>query len=98
MIVDKLIDADKRLWNMDMIKEMMNENDVSYVAQIQLCKKGKSDRLIWRDSNIGVFSVRLAYYVARGILEREELIKEHRESFWRRVWIAKVAFKVKLFM
>ena len=56
---------------MDMIKEMMNENDASYVAQIQLSKKSKSNRLIWRDSNIGVFSVRSTYYVARGVLRRK---------------------------
>ena len=36
--------------------------------------------------------------MARGILGREEFLREHRESVWRRVWSAKVAPKVKLFM
>ena len=58
----------------------------------------KQDRLIWRDSVIGVFSVKSAYYEARKVLNKEEVNRDHRDKIWRWIWTAKVAPKVKYFL
>ena len=76
----------------------MCEEDTSLVEAIPLSKTSKPDRLIWMDSVTGIFIVKLAYYVARNILGREQLTRESRMMVWRKLWTTKVAPKIKYFM
>ena len=98
MKVEKLFYRGKREWNRGMIREVMNEEDASLVEKIPLSKKGFSDKLIWRESINGVFSVKSAYFEARRILQKNNVDRSNREELWRWLWTAKVIPKVKFFM
>ena len=76
MTIDKFILPETRNWNLDMIKELFHMSDVSFVTQLHLSHKTKIDKMIWKDSIIEVFSVRSAYFVARKVLGREDIVRE----------------------
>ena len=81
-----------------MIRKVMTEKDALLVERISLSKKGISDKLIWRESVNGVFSVKSAYFEARKILQKDNVDRNSREELWRWLWTAKVSPKVKFFM
>ena len=56
---------------MEMVKEIFCEEDAEIISGIHLSHRSKPDKLIWRDSNINLLIVKLAYYVARRILGKE---------------------------
>ena len=58
--VAKLIDSEKRRWDMDIVQEIFLEEGVSLITSIPLSKRTSHDQLIWRDSNIGMLTVKYA--------------------------------------
>ena len=96
--VDKFIDEDQRSWNMKTGKEVLTNQDAELVEKIPLSKTTCPDKLIWRDSIVGTFSIRSAYYEARRLLGKDVVERVHREKIWYRIWSARVALKIKLFM
>ena len=98
MKVEKLLLNDKREWNMEMVREILTWNDADMVSKIPLSKKCMSNRLIWSESITGEFKVKSAYYVARRCLGKHEIHKVDKKKVWRKIWSAKVAPKVKLFV
>ena len=63
-------------WDINMIKELMIETYALLVEKIPLSRISKQDRLIWRESITGVFSVKSAYYEARRVLGRENIDRD----------------------
>ena len=57
--------------------------DASLVEKIPLSKKGISDKLIWKESVNGLFSVKSAYFEARRVLQKDNMDKTNREELWR---------------
>ena len=49
MHVERLFHNGMMEWNKDMLRELMGEEEASLIEKIPLSKKGKADRLIWRD-------------------------------------------------
>ena len=83
---------------MEMVREILAQNDADMVSKIPLSKKCMSDKLIWSDSVTGEFKVRSTYYVPRRCLGKHEFHRGDRKKVWRKIWLAKVAPKVKLFV
>ena len=79
------------------MNEVMIENDAALVFKIPLNRQSKLDRMIWRDSIIREFMVKSTYHVARIVLGKEDARRELRKRVWRRIWMAKVASKIKYF-
>ena len=98
MKMEKLLLEDKREWNMEMVREILTQNDADMVSKIPLSKQCSPDRLIWSDSITGEFKVKSTYYVARRCLGKREIHRVDRKKIWRKIWMAKVALKVKLFV
>ena len=55
------------------------------------------DKLVWRQSESGEFSVKTGYIVARKVLGKDSTINGSWREVWSVIWKATVASKVKLF-
>ena len=83
---------------MEMVKEIYNEEDAEIISSIHFSQKSKPDKLIWRDSNIGLLTVKSAYYMARRIPRKEVHVQNTRNFVWGAIWKARVTPKVKVFV
>ena len=97
LTVDKLIDGGRRVWDMITVKEVLNEQDAVLVGKIPLSRINTPDKLIWRDSMVGAFSVRSVYYKSCRVLGRDMVERDHKEKIWSRIWLAKIPPKIKYF-
>ena len=79
MRVEQLIETNRTEWNERMIDTLMPKQDATLVEKIPLCRKGKPNKMIWRDSITGIFTVKSAYYKARRVLNREKIDRGQRD-------------------
>ena len=66
------------------------------VTSIPLSKLAIPDKLIWTESVIGQFAVKLTYFKAHMALGKEINIYEDRSPIWRIIWTTKVIPKVRM--
>ena len=97
MRVSSLIDENRREWKQDMIEEIFQSEVASMIMAIPLSKNSVPDKLIWGESVIGNFSVKLAYFKVREYLGKEIDSFEDRTLLWKAIWRAKVIPKVSMF-
>lgn len=84
-----------------MLAEIFQEDKAKIISNIPLSPLQPKDRMIWRCTTNGQFSVRSAYH-----LEMERLTLQHEETshlkgqsiFWRTIWQLNVANVVKMFL
>ena len=50
-------------WNVSLIKAIFNEEEANLICQLPLSKYMPLDRLIWRGTSIGIFTVHSAYHM-----------------------------------
>ena len=96
--VAALINEDNRTWKMEMVNELFVESDVSIITRIHLSNRSMTDKQIWRDSPIGMLTVKSAYFYARMVLGKENQLMSQRKPLWRLFWTAKTIPKVKYFV
>lgn len=58
-VVANLIDTKKGWWNLDLLHSIFNDTDVEAILKIPISLQGCADRLLWRDSSNGCFSVKV---------------------------------------
>ena len=80
-----------------MVRDIFCQSDSNIILNIYLSKKEILDKLIWRESVTGSFSVKSACYVARKVLGKEVCSVNQRNGIWRAIWTADVLPKVKVF-
>ena len=85
MKVENLIRAYKKEWDIEVVKEVLSDEDAGLVVRIPLSRKSRPDRLIWRDSIIGMLTVKSAYYEARRLLGLDEVDRNVKKVLWKRV-------------
>ena len=81
-----------------LVNEVMTASNATIVEKIPLSRKRRPNKMIWNESMIGVFSVKLAYYIARKVLGKLEIDSTNRDKIWRLIWSFKVAPKIKYFI
>jgi hypothetical protein len=69
MVAD-LIDHDSRKWNVDLLQAEFEDEEAKVISGIPLNPLCPKDKLIWRGTMNGEFSVRSAYHLG---VEMEEL-------------------------
>jgi hypothetical protein len=79
-----LINLDSKCWKIDLIKEVFSEDEAQVISNIPLSPLLPQDRLIWRGTTNGVFTVRSAYHLGKEV--------------WKFIWSMNVPSPVKLFM
>lgn len=62
--VHHLIDYDHKIWNENLVREFVAEEDVSCILSMRISKTGRKDSYIWKYSKSGSDSVRTGYRVA----------------------------------
>ena len=96
--VAALINTEDRSWKVEMVNDLFTELDASIITSILLSNRNISDKQIWRDSSIGMFTVKSAYIYARKVLGKEICSLDLRKPQWRICWTAKTIPRVKFFV
>ena len=78
-----LIDEDKREWRMESVREIFSMEDAHIISSTYLSNVQMPDKLIWRDSESGQFSVKSGYIVARKVQGKEVSIDVSWKGVWR---------------
>ncbi|XP_035547377.1 uncharacterized mitochondrial protein AtMg00310-like [Juglans regia] len=61
--VSNLIDEHSKTWNMSILRSVFTEEDISNISRIPISWCGNPDKLIWRCSKDGKFTVKSAYHL-----------------------------------
>jgi hypothetical protein len=99
--VAELIDQRTRSWKVALIKDNFSEQEVGLICNIPISRYGGPDRVIWRPSSTGSFTVRSAYY-----LEMEKLTRRWGEGsrssgydpLWKILWSLGIPNAAKVFL
>ena len=97
LLVADLLSEGGREWNFEGVRDIFSEEDAAIISGIHLSHRNIPDKLIWKDSSTGVFTVKSAYYVARRILCNEVHPQSLKNRIWSLIWKARVVPKVKFF-
>jgi hypothetical protein len=100
-LVADLIDRGAKVWKSSLIKEAFNEDEAKVILNIPLSSSLPQDRLIWRGTVNGEFSVRGAYHMEMEWHENQKGSTSNPgdvEEIWKTVWKLKVPNAVKMFI
>lgn len=62
-----LIDHDTKQWYMARVSSTFSQEEANLISKIPISQCGSADKLIWKGTTNGIFSVRSAYYLQREI-------------------------------
>jgi hypothetical protein len=101
MFVSNLINMEDRQWNKPLISSIFLPTDVEAILSIPLSPFLHRDRLIWRCTRNGVFTVKSAYHL--GMTMKGQLLPECSEkkdpaNIWKICWNLNVPNAVKMFL
>ena len=100
--VSDLIDWLSHQWDRERIHALFNQFDVEAILQVPLSRRVIQDALIWSFTKNGKYTVKSGYDVTKQLRKaesnsRETSVQRANDSFWSRIWKAKVPNKVKIF-
>jgi hypothetical protein len=98
--VAELIDAESYGWNRSLISSIFTKEESQAILNIPLSPILLMDKLIWRGTTIGVFTVRNAYHLGKQLQDNiggqsSGAMKEN--GMWRTIWALDVPHVVKMF-
>lgn len=84
-----IIDRNTGSWNRTLVGELFLEPEATIICNIPLSRFGHNDKLIWRATTSGIFSVRSAYHL--DISRKEQFQGEGSnpakdEVIWKVIW------------
>lgn len=65
-VVD-LISVDDRSWNIHLLHQLFNDEEIDVILKIPIAPQGCLDRLVWHHDRKGVYSVTSEYKVQKSI-------------------------------
>jgi hypothetical protein len=86
---------------MDLIKRVFSEDEAHAIANIPLSPLLPKDRLIWRGTSNGVFTVRNAYHSGKEVqdsLAAQCSNSAANQDIWKAIWATKVPHPIKTFI
>jgi len=99
--VADLINVETQCWKADLIRSVFEEEEAKVIINIPLSPMLPSDRLIWRGTDNGIFTVRSAYHLGKELQDQEggQCSKRQKgQEVWKSIWSMEVPNSVKLFM
>jgi hypothetical protein len=99
--VCELIDDVTHSWNFPLISAIFVPEEVVKICSLPLSSPGQPDKLIWKGSSSGVFSVKSAYHLGmeRRLSDKGESSKISQSSkVWKSIWRLNVRGVVKTFI
>ncbi|XP_042950057.1 uncharacterized protein LOC122282168 [Carya illinoinensis] len=100
-LVSELIDKQSCSWKTGLIHEMFETEEANMICRIPLSITNASDKLVWRGSKDGLFSVKSAYYLLNEVDGRElgQTSRSMQEqSIWSKIWKLKVPNATKMLL
>jgi hypothetical protein len=100
MVAD-LIENNPIQWKRELIFQNFGEDEATAIYNIPLSRYNQEDKMIWRASRTGEFSVRSAYHLEK---ERQERKKGESSNgarpldVWKKIWGLKIPDTTKLFL
>jgi hypothetical protein len=91
--VSCLIDPNSRWWNRQLLNYIFSINEASIISNIPLSRYGHKDKMIWRGTTTGDFTVRSAYHMEkeRSDANRGECsVQSDLNNLWKKIWGLKV--------
>jgi ribonuclease HI len=98
--VEELINRETGEWNVPLIHDIFHGEEADLICNIPLSKLGPPDRLIWRPTTTGCFTVCSAYFMEK---ERQEKLKGEGSSktdtqlLWKYLWRLEIPNAAKVF-
>ncbi|KAK6123143.1 hypothetical protein DH2020_043139 [Rehmannia glutinosa] len=99
--VSDLIDFDNKCWRVAMIKQAFEKHDAEKICAMHLSSRFPPDRMIWRYTKNGDFTVKSAYHALK---TQEEASNENRATsisinpLWKNIWRLRTLPKIKQFL
>ena len=87
-----LMKVNERVWDLDVIRDLLSEEDVKKIQQIPLSHRDISDIWFWIHDSRGVFTIKSCYR------QLQSLSVHGNRQFWRKFWYLKVPPKVLHFL
>jgi hypothetical protein len=87
-------------WNESLIRSIFNEDEAVLIGQIPLSKFRPPNKLIWRATSTGCFTVRSAYHLEKEIQSRkkgEGSMQRGNDHFWKVIWGLEIPNATKVF-
>ena len=84
-MVNLLIDEDKGWWDQNVIEDLFDEEELKAIKSIPLSSTNQEDRMIWKGTINGLFSVRNAYHLAKEMEDRMKAgssNESHKSEIW----------------
>lgn len=95
-MVHDFILQDQRTWNVELLEKLLCDRDVSAVLKVPLSNIVNDNRMVWRLSKDGKYTVKSTYRVAMNTLTN--IHDFHVDGNWRLVWDSEVPSKVRNFL
>jgi hypothetical protein len=99
--VEELIDHDRKGWNLQLIEEIFIEDDQRAIKGAPVSSSNQPDKLVWRGTKNGVFSVSSAYHMVKEMeieTQPESSNKRGQNELWKGIWNMRSPNVVKNFM
>ena len=99
--VADLIDQQTRQWNRSLLQATFQQSTMNDILRIKIGEEQDQDKLRWKETKNGCFSVKTAYWVALSLNQPENA--EHTtaredKKFWNKMWKLHIPPKVRNFI
>ncbi|KAF5449709.1 hypothetical protein F2P56_030126 [Juglans regia] len=99
--VSNLIDEHSKTWNLSVLRSICTEEDISNICKIPISWCGNPDKLIWRCSKDGMFTVKSAYHLL-GTMEQypkgQSSAQPNQKEVRPKIWKLKTSSAVRMFL
>jgi hypothetical protein len=100
--VSTLINAEGREWKVESVRALFSEWETNVICSIPLPPRAKNDRLFWKATKSGLFTVRSAYHIQvrhrAAAIDGENSGVGLDKKFWKFLWSLSIPPKVKNFL
>lgn len=93
--VSSLMSMDSNSWDLDILYDLFNVDEISTILSIPL-DKNVDDSWYWRHEKLGFYSVKSAYLQLQD--HRGNNSTASNSGFWRKLWNLKIPPKIKNFL
>ncbi|XP_050211354.1 uncharacterized protein LOC126661543 [Mercurialis annua] len=91
-MVEQLLDIDGTGWDVDLVKDVFEEEDVQQILSVPVSNRDVSDRWWWKFEPKGKFSVKSFYKAVCGELTYQP------DSVWGKIWGIKAPLNIRSFL
>jgi hypothetical protein len=89
MPVRHLIDEDLRWWKIPLLQQLFSPEEIELIQKLPISHTNQDDKLIWKGTASGVFSVKSAYYLQKELAAvhmAEGFDRGQNSEVWRTIW------------